>query len=440
MHKRLQSVKVMFLVLFASLPVVGQSIYGNSVTADGVAMGGAMVSAPIQPLDIMASNPAGLANVNSPDLQFAFLSVFAQGHFSNAANTDGPMNAFAGAIPYGAFVTPLGHSRFKLGISAAPDSSMTANWHYVDAPGGVGGTSYGLQEDKSAILALRSAVGLGFAITPRISIGATLGADFNSNTLVTPYVFQAQPVLKGLKTLVDLHTQGVGMNGSFGLSSRLNSKVQIGLAYKTRTVIHSHGDITGNVGAQLATLGLSLRPDFHYDAQVDNVLPQVVSGGLRWQVHPRLGLALQTDWINWNKAFVNLPLTLTNGNNADINTLVGANSLKDFVPLLWHNQGIAHVGVDVPLTERTAWRAGYSFASNPVPAQTLTPMTAAIMRNTVATGVGYHVGRYQFDATYQYELPTAERVTQSGLQAGEYSNSRVQIGLQSLLATTSIQF
>jgi len=429
-----------WLLLLVPAGVYAQGIYGGSVSAEAVAKGGAVVASPDQPLDIMTENPAGLGNVKSRNLDLGFMGVFAQGHFANAANSDGSISAFAGGVPYGAFTMPLGSSRFGLGLSVTPEISMTAKWRYVDAPGGAGGTSYGLQNNKSAILALRSAVGLGLAVTPKFSVGAALGIVYNSNTLQTPYVFQTQPVLKGLKTLVDLHTQGVGVNGSFGVSWRPNSKLQFGVAYETRTVIHSHGDISGNASAQLQTLGLPVRPDFHYDAQVDNVFPQMVRAGFAWQLHPRIRVATQTDWINWNKAFVNLPLTLTNGDNTAINGLVGANSFKDFVPLLWRNQGIFHLGMEASLTERVSLRGGYSFASNPVPATTLTPLTAAIMRNTLSTGIGYHHSRYLLDVSYQYQLPTSEHVGQSILLAGEYSNSTVRVGFQSLAATTSIHF
>jgi long-chain fatty acid transport protein len=432
--------KFAWLVFLLPAALHAQGIYGGSVSAQAIAKGGAVVASPDQPLDIMTENPAGLANTKSRNLDLGFMGVFAQGHFANVANTNGPISAFAGGAPYAAFAMPLGSSRFGLGLSVTPESSMTAKWRYVDAPGGAGGTSYGLQDNKSAILALRSAVGLGFAVTPKFSIGATLGVVYNSNTLQTPYVFQTQPVLKGLKTLVDLHTQGVGVNGSFGVSWRPISKLQFGMTYETRTVVHSHGDISGNASAQLQTLGLPVRSDFHYDAQVDNVFPQMVRAGLAWQFHPRFRVATQTDWINWNKAFVNLPLTLTNGDNSAINGLVGANSLKDFVPLRWRNQGIFRLGLEATLTERVSFRAGYSFASNPVPATTLTPLTAAIMRNALATGIGYHRSRYGLDVTYQYQLPTSEHVGQSILLAGEYNNSSVRIGLHSLVATASIHF
>jgi long-chain fatty acid transport protein len=247
-------------------------------------------------------------------------------------------------------------------------------------------------------------------------------------------------VLKGFKTLIDLHTQGVAPAGSVGLLYAPTSKLQFGLSYKTRTVIHTHGDLDGNAAAQLATLGAPFKPDFHYDAQVDNVLPQMVSGGFSLRVRPRVRLAAQTDWINWNKAFTTLPITLTNGNNSDINGFIGSNSIKDGIPLNWHNQAIVRVGMETSLTERMAWRAGYSFGNNPVPSATLLPLTAAIMKSTLATGIGYHRNRYGLDMTYQYQLPNTAHVGTSALQAGEYSNSQVRVAVQSLAVTSSINF
>ncbi len=85
----------------------------------------------------------------------------------------------------------------------------------MDAPG-VAGASYGLQEQKSAILAGRAAAGLGIMVTPRLSFGVTVGADYNTNTLIAPYIFQSQPQLAGLKTLLALRTSGYGWNGSVG--------------------------------------------------------------------------------------------------------------------------------------------------------------------------------------------------------------------------------
>jgi hypothetical protein len=78
--------------------------------------------------------------------------------------------------------------------------------------------------------------------------------------------------------------------------------------------------------------------------------------------------------------------------------------------------------------------------SNPVPSATLLPITAAIMQNSIATGAGWSRGRLRLDAAYQAQLPSSESVGKSSILAGEYSNSRVRLMLQSVTATATIHF
>jgi long-subunit fatty acid transport protein len=148
----------------------------------------------------------------------------------------------------------------------------------------------------------------------------------------------------------------------------------------------------------------------------------------------------QGQWIGWSGAFHQLPVNLTNGNNADINSVVGSNALQDVVPLQWRDQGVFGVGVESPVGENFAFRGGYSYATNPVPSSTLTPLTAAILQHTIGTGMGYSYGRYHFDLAYQVQLPATGNVGQSGLLAGEYDNSRVHVMVQSLTFTTRMHF
>jgi long-subunit fatty acid transport protein len=148
----------------------------------------------------------------------------------------------------------------------------------------------------------------------------------------------------------------------------------------------------------------------------------------------------QGDFVAWGQAFQQLPVTLTGGTNAVINSVVGSNAMQDAVPLHWNNQVGGHVGVDSPLGESWVLRAGYSYMSNPVPSSTLLPLTAAIMRNAIATGAGWTRGRLRLDAAYQAQLPSSESVGKSGILAGEYSNSQVHIFLQSVTATARVNF
>ena len=233
---------------------------------------------------------------------------------------------------------------------------------------------------------LRLALGTSVAITRQLSIGGSLGIKYNENRLQTPYIFQSRPVLRGFKTLLDLDTSGWGVNGSAGVLYRPTDTVSLGLSYQSRTVIKTYGDASGNAKAQLDALGpgyAGVRRDFHYSAEVDNTLPQMVSGGIAWKFRPRWEAVAQVDWVNWSDAFDTLPVKLTHGNNADLNGLVGNNRLQDNIPLQWRDRFAYRVGIEHELNDSFVLRAGYSYSKSPVPSETLTPLTAAIPEHSL---------------------------------------------------------
>lgn len=418
---------------------LGDDFLTSGASARSTAAGGVYLPSSDNALDAMAINPAGLTSLSAPTLDLSVAAMFARGQFVNSANSNGRLDS-NGAVPFGAFGTPLGKSRFSVGVAVLPELMSAAKWRYVDAPGGAGGVSYGMLNNNSEILAMRTAAGLGVSLGSRVQIGATFGAVYNSNTLETAYVFQSNPALTGLKTLLDLHTNGVGWNGSVGARVRLSKRLEFGVAYKTQTTIASKGTATGNAGVQFAAIGLgAARPDFKYNAEVDNTLPQSVTANIAWRVTPRLRLVTQADWINWKNAFTALPVILTNGNNSDINGLLGTNGIKDSIPLQWRDQLVARIGVERDWLENASLRAGYAHSNDPVPGSTLSPLTAAITRNTLSGGIGYRMGRWRFDFSYSVD-PTATATSgQSVLHSGEYNNSTVKVGTQSVVATTSIR-
>ncbi len=115
-------------------------------------------------------------------------------------------------------------------------------------------------------------------------------------------------------------------------------------------------------------------------------------------------------------------------------------SFEESIPLNWKSEFVYRGGVEFNVTENIVLRAGYCYGNSPVPNSTLTPMTAAIMQQTVTTGIGYHWGRYQIDAAYQYDFPTAQTIGRSSLDSGEYSNSSIEVGAHTFALTTSVIF
>src|SRR5580704_906745 len=431
----------LFIIVFAffAASASGQDFYWNSASTRSQALGGAYVPSTSDAIGALTTNPAGLTYLSGPTLDLSMSAVFARGSFSNSVNSNSPMTTAPGVIPYGAFGMPIGKSHFSFGAGFAPDLVSVSDWRYVDAPG-FAGVTYGMQENKSAILAGRAMVGLSYAFNHKLSVGVTAGADYNSNTLHAPYIFQSQPTLAGAKTLLDLHTYGTGWNMSVGAMFEPTKNFDFGVSWKSHTVIVTNGLASGNAYALFGLPPGSAATAFSYNASVKNILPQSLNANFAWHPNPRWVLAFQTDWVNWSNAFVNLPVTLTNGSNTTINTAVGSSTLVDGVPLNWKDQYSFHGGVERMLTESTSLRFGYEHANSPVPNGTLTPMTAAIMTNQLSTGFAYHRGRSRFDFAYTFDPISQQQVQQSTLLAGEYNNSTDRVGLQSVSLGYSFQF
>jgi len=439
MHWKAKMVVAVGVLCGITTHTPAQDFYMNSVSTRSAGMGGAYVASSSEVLDALATNPAGLSFLRGRNLNLSVDAVFARGSFSNTVNQDSPLGTSQGAVPYGAFGMPVGHSRFSFGVGMTPELLSEGDWKYVDAPG-TAGASYGLQEQKSAIDAFRFAAGLGYAVNSRLSIGATLGADYNTNTLVAPYIFQTQPQLAGLKTLLDLHTAGWGWNGSIGMMAHPAEKWELGVAWKSRTVINSTGSASGDAYAQFAALGVSAPSTFTYEGKVQNILPQSVTANVAWQAPRHWLVAFQANWIDWKDSWVMLPVTLTNGTNATINSIVGGTSLQDGVPLHWKDQYVFHGGVEHGLTENTTLRAGFAHGNSPVPNSTLTPLTAAIFTNEITGGFEYRHGRSRYEVAYAFRPMASQQAGQSALLAGEYNNSSVNVGTQSLLLSYSYKF
>jgi long-chain fatty acid transport protein len=421
-------------------------IDGNGVGARSMGMGGADVAWASDSLGAMGINPGGLGFLSAPELDLGGVGGILQGNFNKPGISSGSLSQLPVGLPEGAFSYPLGKWPVTLGLSFVPDSALVADWHYLDPPGGLGGVSYGYQQDKSEIIVLRSALGAGVKINSQLSFGASFGLVYNQNELDTPYIFQnltpgpggpKNSGLNGAKTLLDLNTSGYGWNAQVGLIFRPTTNVQIGLSYQSETVVDTTGNATGDPSAQFGLPPGSL--PFHYNADVRNIFPQEVSAGLSWRFHPQWRAALQVDWLDWADAFHTLPVSLSDGSNPGVNAALGS-SFSDSIPLNWKDEFVYRTGAEFNVTTNFTLRAGYCYGNSPVPDSSLTPMTAAIIENTLTAGLGYHWQRYQVDLAYQYGFPARQNVGSSGLLSGEYSHSSTEVSMHTLALTVGVRF
>jgi hypothetical protein len=71
-------------------------------------------------------NPAGLAGVPVPMLDFSVFGVLAGGSFQNAVNPNAQLSGVAAALPYAAFATPIGRSHWVTSAAFTPENQMRA--------------------------------------------------------------------------------------------------------------------------------------------------------------------------------------------------------------------------------------------------------------------------------------------------------------------------
>ena len=85
-------------------------------------------------------------------------------------------------------------------------------------------------------------------------------------------------------------------------------------------------------------------------------------------------------------------------------------------------------------------RGGYAYGPSPVPTDTLTPMTAAIVEHTLGFGVGLLQGATRVDIGYQWSPTASRQVQDTALQGSEYDNTSVSVGVQGLVLSVSRRF
>lgn len=428
--------------LCAGLLLVSEITWANGLLRDGasarsIALGGINTASFSGPIDAMSGNPAGLGLTPSM-LQAGATLAFLDGEFTNDSNPRGAsMNSGPFLIPDLAASYRVG--RFTLGAGLSPVGILNADWDIVDAPGGIGGISYGQQRHHLKFTAIRGAIGAAAELSPRLYAGASIGVIYNQNRLQAPYVFQTQSTLQGAKTLLDLKTDGFGWNASVGLVAKPLPELTLGAHYTTKTIIDSTGRARGDAGPQLAAIGFPVPGNFHYDAEVKTQLPPVASLGFDWQARHDLNVHGQIDWVGWGSSHRQLPVVLTGGTNAVVNAIVGSSNMDDIYPLDWRDRFVVRTGLEYSLTDHTALRAGYKYGAGPMPTATLTPLLATIQEHSISFGIGHRRNKFNIDLGYQWSLPKRRHIENSQLLSGQFDNSRIDLSVHWLSISIGYQ-
>ena len=418
--------------LLLVLPVSGQANdllrLGGSARSQASAN---IVGLARDPISAITTNPAFLSAAGNAH-QVSVSTLFVDSVFTSSLGERSKADGGPGVFPEFAFSRQKPDSDFSWGGGVVVQSALRADFEFSDPPGTLG-VSYGRQTHRSEFVIIKFSAAAAYRVNSKMAIGASLGLAYNRNQLVAPYIFQSHPGLTGLKVLVDLDSDDVAATASIGVDYALSTRLNLNLAYTMQSDFAATGDLEGNLGQ----LGLGFQEDFNYDVRVSTALPASLSAGLTWEATNKLQLAAQIDWIGWEESFDALPLSLSNGSNADLNGFLGEDRIRDTAPLGWEDQRILHLGGNYTLNNQWQLRAGYETANVPVPRSTVTSMTAAILNEAYSVGAGIPFRSSWIDVAYRFSTADDYRVVSSSLLGGEYNGTKQSLSLHSLTVSFS---
>lgn len=383
------------------------------------------------PLSAIAGNPALLPRVVKRN-QFSLTALSVDSRFISKLGEKADAEKGPGLLPEFAIARHLGDTKWHWGAGFTIHSAMRADFEFTDPPGALG-VSYGRQTHRAEYVVAKIGGALAYTLNEQLTVGVSLGLAYNRNQLESPYIFQSHPVLQNLKVLVDLDADDLAVSTTIGFDYAPCADWHFSLAFSPETRFSADGDLSGNLGQ----LGLGIQEDFSYDATVKTTTPASLVASAIWQTTDRLQLGVQLDWINWNDAFVDLPIRLTQGTNTDLNAFLGQNSINDTAPLNWKDQHVVHVGGNFSLPTGQQLRFGAERGNIVVPRATATPMTGAILETAYSLGLSFGVGGSLLDIYYRFSDSPGLKVQSSALRAGEYSGTRQSLSLHSLGLTYS---
>lgn len=320
-----------------------------------------------------------------------------------------------------------------------------------------------------------------FSMLPSIMQG-DMGASYGHMTFGQHFSMPMDTVHMGLgyselTSLADIkELRTLSYNFKFGLAYKVSDQFSVGASYSTKVPLkYTNGSANLDMSAQFAdaskretinlinkyhispaqaqslvlanytALGIDITKGFtaQYDIDNDFSIPMFAGVGMKFSPSKRVRLGLDFEWINWSDSYNKMSLTLKNGDNSNINRLLGqggsgqTNMSIDY-PMNWKDAYIIKIGGEYDLSSKVMVRAGYSFGSNPIPAETQIAVIPGILVHHIAVGSSIYVTpNFLVNLALEYAPKNSVDVSQS-IMAHEYDGST--LGVDNLLGHISLTY
>lgn len=433
---------------------------------------------------LIMNNPAGLSFLKSSQADLSISLMAPRVHFQNDLNnTYGKNNIFPlGCISY----AHKGKNKLSYGFGVFTQGGMGADFNLNHSLYKDQNNNYVPQPYHSKFAVMQAGGSLAYQLNKQLSVGVTADLVYGQVEFQMPMAMPAS-MLKGVidpqtgMTFGDLFAGGYeigglgyselvasanmksltafGFNGKIGLAYKPNNKFSLGINYSLPVNLtyrdgktdmdmsYQMNDAFGKVvnmilqqypgttpeQAQQAAMGmfgqmgidLSKGAKDTYNAKAKFGLPQSVAVGIAYSASKKLRLALDAEWINWEKAFDQMDITLTGGTNPNINTMMGTpGTIAMAFPMYWKNTIVIRSGAEYDLNRQLTLRAGYVYGSNPVPSTTIFPVFPAIVQHHVTAGASVRLSKaWVLNGAYEYAFRNNQKSVADSYVANEYNNS-----------------
>ncbi len=181
-----------------------------------------------------------------------------------------------------------------------------------------------------------------------------------------------------------------------------------------------------------------------YDITNDFEIPMTLGFGCMLAPNEKFRLALDVEWVNWSKSAKSMKLTLTNGNNYNINKVLGQGGVGqvplvvDF-PLNWDDAILFKIGGEYDFSKTFTFRLGYAYGNNPIPNTTINPVVPANLVHHITAGSTFNITkRALLNLGLEYGVKNSQLSATPNLVASEYNGSTT--AMENLLGHISVTY
>jgi long-chain fatty acid transport protein len=480
----MKQVTVIFMALLftcAAFATHGTRMIGFS--AQTIGRGGTSFGTFDSP-SLMMTNPAGISFLNGSSIDASFSLMVPSLHYTNGINdAAGKTNYFP--LPGFGYVNHNEDNPLTWGFGAFTLGGMGADFTLNHA-------LYGVQQEYHSKLAvMQGGPSVAYKVSPQFSIGGSAHLVYSQLEFRMPYSLSPS-VMKGIvnpgtgMTFGDMFSgppasggfgytevtasadmsglTAYGFSAKIGVAYEINDNISVGLSYSSSSQLtYKNGsasmDMTAQMNnafglamqgymaqnpsatqqeaqaavmAQFTSLGIDLSKGVaaNYNLEAKLKMPQSIGLGVSIKAANNFRISGDFEWVNWKNAWDNMSISLSNGDNANINTMLGnsGNFSLDF-PLNWKDQTCFSLGGEYDVNNTLTLRAGYSFGNNPVPEETIFPVFPAIIENHITLGASYHVSApVTIHAAYELAISKKQTAGSQSIIANEYNNSVSELG------------